>query len=292
MNLDPDNATFWTGDDETGEVYHVDISTGDVISSFNSDPPVGLYGLTLVGSINVSQPTVTLSPETQTDNTGQTASVTATITNPGGSISGQTVDFSVTGMNPQSGARKTNASGKTTFSYTGTNPGQDLVTATYRSADGTATVVWQAGSCDSGPWPSELNHVPTVMPGEPRGFYIGVKSKSGQWILEVTHFHHPPTPGKIVDFTGTITTDGRFTGVNAIMLESGDHYSLSSNQETLTFAFQDHGWIDGVSFTPKCGSTMTLNLSIEGVPASTTRIHLGVPPSSPATNPVTFTRTS
>ena len=36
MNLDPDNSTFWTGDDSTGVIYHVGISSGNVISSFNS----------------------------------------------------------------------------------------------------------------------------------------------------------------------------------------------------------------------------------------------------------------
>jgi hypothetical protein len=142
MNLDPDNSTFWTGDDTTGEIYHVNIATGAVISQFNSSPPVGLFGLTLVGAINVAQATLTLSPPTATKTVGTTDTVTATITNPGGSISGQTVNFSVAGANTASGTGVTNASGQATFSYTGTNAGTDTVTATFGSATGTASVTW------------------------------------------------------------------------------------------------------------------------------------------------------
>ena len=82
MNLDPDNGTFWTGDDTTGEVYHVSIASGSVLGAFSSAPAVGLFGLALVGAINPAFPTVTLSPSGQTVTTGQTATVTAKITNP------------------------------------------------------------------------------------------------------------------------------------------------------------------------------------------------------------------
>jgi hypothetical protein len=191
MNLDPDNSTFWTGDDETGEVYHVDIATGTVISAFNSAPPVGLFGLTLVGAISTAQGTVTLTPPTATHNVGQKDTVTATITNPGGSISGQTVNFSVSGANTATGSGTTNASGQTTFSYIGTNPGGDLITGKFGSATGTATVTWDQSSCDSGPWPSQVNGVPTVKPGESQGFYIGVATHNGQdWYLPPAQWHH------------------------------------------------------------------------------------------------------
>ena len=42
LNLDPDGTTFWTGDDQTGTVYHVDIATGAIITSFTSNPITGL----------------------------------------------------------------------------------------------------------------------------------------------------------------------------------------------------------------------------------------------------------
>jgi hypothetical protein len=144
MNLDPNNTSFWTGDDATGEVTQVDFTTGAVLNQFNSSPPIGLYGLTLVGAINVSLPTVVLTPPTGTQNVGTPYTVTATITNPGGSISGQTVNFSVTGSNSATGTGTTNASGQATFTYTGSNIGGDTVTATFGSASGTATVTWIA----------------------------------------------------------------------------------------------------------------------------------------------------
>jgi hypothetical protein len=76
------------------------------------------------------------------------------------------------------------------------------------------------------------------------------------------------------------------------MLEKHDQYSVSGDLHTLTFAFRNWGFIDGVSFTPTCGSMLTLQLNIQGTTAKTTTIHLGVPSSNPSTNPVTFTRTS
>lgn len=144
MNLDPDNTTFWTGDDSTAEISHVDIATGAILGQFGSSPPVGLFGLTLVGAINVAQPTVTLSPPTATQVTGTSDTVTATITNPGGSIAGQTVSFSVSGANTASGTAVTSENGQATFSYSGTNTGTDTITATFLSGTGTASVTWMA----------------------------------------------------------------------------------------------------------------------------------------------------
>lgn len=111
-----------------------------ILTQFNSSPATDLAGLAIVGQIVVSQPTVTLSLPTANKTVGTTDTVTATITNPGGSIDGQTVNFSVTGANTASGSGVTDASGQTTFTYTGTNPGADTITATY----GTATVNWSA----------------------------------------------------------------------------------------------------------------------------------------------------
>ena len=146
MNLDPDNTSFWTGDIDNGTVSHIDIATGDVLTQFNSSPGTSLAGLTLVGGIIVSQPTLTLSPPTASANVGSSDTVTATITNPGGSISDQTVDFSVSGANTTTGTATTNASGQATFSYVAANVGSDTVTGTFLSATGTATVTWATSS--------------------------------------------------------------------------------------------------------------------------------------------------
>jgi Bacterial Ig-like domain (group 1) len=287
MNLDPDNSSFWTGDDTTGEVYHVSIASGSVLSAFSSAPAVGLFGLTLVGGINPPLATVTLSPSTQTLTQGQTATVTAKITNPGGPIAGQTVSFSVTGANTTNGSRKTDASGKTTFSYVGANQGQDTVTATFSSATGTATVTWNNSPCDTGSWPQQVSGVPPVHPNAPRGFYIGATA-SGTFSLQVAH--HQAIPRVFDHFSGTITTDGSFEDVNAIMLEKRDTYSVSPDMHTLTFSFDNGGDIDGLSFVAMCGSTITFNLNFEGASAPTSLINLGMPSTNPSGNPFTFTR--
>jgi hypothetical protein len=54
MNLDPDNSTFWTGDIGNGEISHVDIATGQILSQFPSNPATELAGLAIVGEITVA----------------------------------------------------------------------------------------------------------------------------------------------------------------------------------------------------------------------------------------------
>jgi hypothetical protein len=289
MNLDPDDSTFWTGDDTSGQVYRVNIASGSVVSAFNSAPAVGLFGLSLVGAITTPMATVTLSPSTQTLMQGQTAKVTAKITNPGGSIAGQTVNFSVAGANTASQSKKTDASGKVTFSYMGANLGSDVVTATFSSATGTAAVTWTTRKCDSGSWPAQITGVTPVFPNMTRGFYIGANA-GGTFYLEASH--HQTIPRVFDRFSGTVTTDGSFENVNAIMLERRDSYSVSPDGHTLSFSFEDGGDIDGVSFVASCGSTITFNLNFNGASAPTSIINLGMPSTNPSGNPFTFTRSN
>jgi hypothetical protein len=293
INLDPDNSTFWTGDDTTGEVFHVSILSGSVLSAFGTSPAQGLFGLALVGEINTSLPTLTLSPSTQMHTVGQTATVTAKIKNPVGSIDGQTVNFSVSGANTASGTATTDASGKATFSYVGTNPGPDTVTATFTStagtATGTATVTWTSQTCDSGSWPTQVNGVPAVFPNMPRGYYIGANA-AGTFNFEVTQ-HQTSAPVRNL-FSGTITTDGSFQNVAAIRLEPRDSFSVSPDLHTLTVRFDNVGHIDGIRFTAMCGSTITFNLNFKGAPARLSMINLGRPSTNPSGNPFTFTRSN
>ena len=52
LNLDPDNKSFWTGDLTNGNVYRVDIATGNLLTSFNAG--TGVAGMTVVGEITAS----------------------------------------------------------------------------------------------------------------------------------------------------------------------------------------------------------------------------------------------
>jgi hypothetical protein len=147
MNLDPDGTTFWTGDSAVGQIFQVRIDSGAVVESFNSSPSTGLFGLSIVGGVVVSQPTLTLTPSTATSTVGTPDTLTATITNPSRSVSGQTVTFAVVGANSASDSGTTDANGQATFTYIGTNTGIDTVTATFTNERGatataTATVDW------------------------------------------------------------------------------------------------------------------------------------------------------
>jgi sugar lactone lactonase YvrE len=56
LNLDPDNATFWTADFTTHQVTRVDITTGAVVRAFNVATSRGIGGLSIAGEIVVAQP--------------------------------------------------------------------------------------------------------------------------------------------------------------------------------------------------------------------------------------------
>ena len=51
MNLDPDGTSFWTAGGVSGNVFHVDIESGDVLGSFNSGIG-GVAGLAVYGELH------------------------------------------------------------------------------------------------------------------------------------------------------------------------------------------------------------------------------------------------
>ncbi|HLM86775.1 MAG TPA: Ig-like domain-containing protein [Solirubrobacteraceae bacterium] len=131
LNLDPDGTTFWTGDIDNGEIYHLDIETGATVNEFNSSPNSSLAGLAVVGEIAVSAPSITLIPPSGEDPVGTTHTVTATVSEGGKPQMGVTVTFKATGPNAQTGTGTTNASGEATFTYTGEHAGTDTIVASF-----------------------------------------------------------------------------------------------------------------------------------------------------------------
>ena len=90
--------------------------------------------------------TAETAPATQTAHVGTAVTLTATLTNVT-TGSGHVVTFTVTGVNPKVGTGTTDSSGKATFTYTGTNTGNDTVVATTSSGEqvvtsNTAAVIW------------------------------------------------------------------------------------------------------------------------------------------------------
>ncbi len=144
------------------------------------------------------------------------------------------------------------------------------------------------GNCFSGPWPSQLNGSGSRVLGIAKGFYLSVDPSSNTWTLQATH----RIPHTLVQFVGTITTNGTLASVTPIRLEKTDSSSVKPDMASLTFTSHNKGFTDGVSFVATCGSSVTFQGSVNGGPAKTTQIFLGSPATNPSTNPVTFTRPS
>jgi hypothetical protein len=73
---------------------------------------------------------ITLTPTTATNPVGTIHTLTATVVNElNQPLVNQTVKFSVNGANITTGSATTNATGQATFTYTGTIPGDDTITA-------------------------------------------------------------------------------------------------------------------------------------------------------------------
>lgn len=100
------------------------------------------------GALAQTPDAVAVTPASQTQTVGNTATVTATVTEASSPLQGITVNFSVTGANTASGTGTTDANGQVTFSYIGTATGTDTVTATAQGGtnpSGTAIVDWTPG---------------------------------------------------------------------------------------------------------------------------------------------------
>jgi len=98
-----------------------------------------------VPGAHVKQFQLDLTPATATKETGQTHTVTATLqdlneTPP--AISGATILFQTTGVNPGTGSGTTDSAGQTTYSYVGSNVGTDTISACYD--------LDASGTCDAG----------------------------------------------------------------------------------------------------------------------------------------------
>ena len=106
-------------------------------------PNTFIWGFRGVGGTAVIPPTLTLTPESATSATGAAHSLTATLTDSGGTpVPGAQIAFAVAGANPAGGRGTTDSSGRAGFTYTGPNAGDDTITACL-DAD-------NSGTCDPG----------------------------------------------------------------------------------------------------------------------------------------------
>jgi hypothetical protein len=203
LALDPDDSTFWTGDQGDGTIYHVDFTSGTVLGHFNSQPNTQLAGLYVVGEIVVSQSKLDLTPPIQTQKATVTnATLVANLHVGTAPLAGKSILFSVSGANSLSKTVMTDAGGDAILSYPGTNiaGGTDVVTACYDSDN--------SGTCDA----EEQTATATV-----------------SWIAEQI----------IVRATAVFATEGQpFTGVAVATLSDPDTASTAS-EYSATIAWGD-----------------------------------------------------
>ena len=130
--------------------------------------------------------------------------------------------------------------------------------------------------------PAIVTGTPTVKPGAVSG--AGVWHDGAGWHLRVTH---PGTAA--VTFTGTIRS-GQPISAKGFQLEPGDTWKLSNGGRTLTFAFTNHGGLDGLDFTDKCAIVTSFNLQRGGHELSPVQVYLGARGGHPTSNPFTIQR--
>ncbi len=213
MNLDPDNATFWTAGYNSGNIYRISIATGALITQFAAGS--GVKGLAIFGEITVARPpaSLTLAPKTDTNAVGTQHCVTATVRDATAQLlPGVTVRFSVTGTagNSAAGSVDSDANGQAQFCYQGpTTPGDDAINA---YADANKNGVQEAGE----PFDVATKH---WVPGLPESLTLAPKTDTNAvdaqhcvTAIVKDHFGNP-TPGIIVRFsvTGSVTTSGSAT---------------------------------------------------------------------------------
>lgn len=91
-------------------------------------------------------------------------------------------------------------------------------------------------------------------------------------------------------FTARLWTDGTFTDVDAVRLESRDDFAVIDGGHTLVLRFHTYDATDGVNFRIRGGSRLRLALKLDGEYVETESIFLGARGIHPRTNPFTIKR--
>jgi hypothetical protein len=206
----PTFPTDWTAlaiatDTPTRPTCGNDVDTGAAVC--------GEAYILIAGSGIVSTaPNLSLTPPTATNPVGTSHTVTATVTNPDGSpAAGVHVDFVVTGANAGAtgvcnpASCNTNAAGQVTFTYTGTNPGDDTINASITVSGSTQTAT------AAKTWTAPTGEVITCVlfatnPGPPKQIVIAVQAEAGLGSILVTNSTNAATvvPPFVPGDTGVI----------------------------------------------------------------------------------------
>ena len=140
LSLDPDGTSFWTGDAVIGGLWRVDMATGNVLQTINTNSGA-FFGLSVADEITVATSaggsgptdtptTLTVNPATGDYNVATTVSGVLTNSNTSAPISGEPVVFSLNGV--ETCTATTDSTGTASCSVTpGESEGIYPLTATF-----------------------------------------------------------------------------------------------------------------------------------------------------------------
>jgi hypothetical protein len=194
VSVDPNGTSFWTGDAQSGDVWQIDIATGNVLKSFATGSPGLLFGLTVDGQLmaatapTITRQTVTnLSPPQVSGpfSFDSPTPVSSVLTDSSGNpVSGEQVTFTLNGDSAESCTSvPTGSDGVASCDITPTVPAQSYtLTASFAGDNSSTTPLAQSGSLDT----------ITVTPDTTTLTYTGPTTAVN---------------GQPVTLTGTLTTD-------------------------------------------------------------------------------------
>ncbi len=263
--VDPSGTSFWTADSFSGNIWQINMATGQVMQEINT-PTAYLYGLSVDGEITAAAPPQTsttvpssLSIQPVTGNFSTPTPVSAVLTNPDTSqpIVNEPVTFTLNGDSSQSCTATTDSTGTATCDITATEP-----SSTY-----TLTASFPGDTTTSAPIGSDTTSSTfTVNPDTSSLTYTGpTTGVNGQPItLTGTLTTDTPTPNyplptKVVTFT--VGSGSTAQSCNAVTDANGDVSctisSLDQPQTDVTISSTFSGDTYDTSSTVSTPATVT-----------------------------------
>jgi len=264
LNLDPDGTSFWTADDQSDQVFKVDVATGTLLTSFTAASSHGVYGLAvadehIAAGLRVAIPAGAI-PSTFFPQGGQSTVITGTVDGPAEDPTFATTPLTVTTIisDGTGAAVRTLDTGshlpRNHWRWDGLNDAGTLMppgvyTATVQAVahvdDGTrvATASVPITITTDGPLPSPCQfgvggvgqHSGTV--GHPAHSVAGVNTASGNYLLATTDL--PPLTGPGIPLAWTRYYNSQCSGTGPLPFGPGwtftynERLLLSSDQTTV-----------------------------------------------------------
>jgi hypothetical protein len=178
---------------------------------------------------------LTLAPPTSTNIIGSSHTVTATLTANGNPLAGRPILFAVSGANTTSGSATSDASGNATFTYAGTNPGTDTITA---CAD-----INNNGLCDpeeptataTKTWEAPITATGTSIASTEGQSFSGTVATFTDPDLAATASEYAAT----IDWGDSTTTTGTISGSGGSFIVSGSHTYTEEGSYSVTVTIAD-----------------------------------------------------